>query len=418
MKKIDIDPFKTGGHFGPYGGRYVPEMLQPPLKELEEAYRAARKDRSFQKEYESVLADFSGRPTPLYYAENLTKKLRGAKIYLKLEGMGQTGSHKINNAIGQAILAKRMGKKRLIAETGAGQHGFATATVAAKFGFECEIFMGAKDVKRQRPNVFWMEQLGAKVTPVLTGSRTLKDAVNESIRNWIETMEDTHLLVGSTLSAHPYPVIVRDFQSVIGREVRKQIMKLEGRLPDTLVACVGGGSNSMGLFYPFLNDENVAMVGVEAGGLGLSTGKHAARFSGGKEGIIEGYRSVFLQNKDGQTLPTCSVAAGLDYPGIGPEHAYLKSIDRVKYMVATNKEVISALKTLISTEGIIPALESSHAIAKGMDIAKKSGKDKIVVINVSGRGDKDIFIIAEALKDREWMEFLKMKVSEGYSDEE
>jgi len=413
-KKLIVNPFKTGGHFGVYGGRYVPEMLIPPLEELEKAYQEARNDKSFMEEYHHVLKTFSGRPTPLYFAENLTKKLKGGKIYLKLEGLGQTGSHKINNAIGQALLAKRMGKKRLIAETGAGQHGFATATVAAKFGFECEIFMGLKDMKRQRPNVFWMQQLGATVTPVTTGSMTLKDAVNESIRNWIETMETTHLLVGSALSAHPYPVIVRDFQSVIGKEVKKQLMESEGRNPDYLIACVGGGSNAIGLFFPFLEDESVKMIGVEAGGMGINSGKHAVRFRGGKEGIIEGYRSVFLQNNDGQTLPTYSVAAGLDYPGIGPEHAYLHSLGRVEYQSVTDKEVLEALKTLVSTEGIIPALESSHAVARGIAVAKKSRKDAIIVINISGRGDKDIFIIAEALKDREWIEFLKSKVEEGY----
>jgi tryptophan synthase beta chain len=416
--KYVIDPFTTGGHFGSYGGRYVPEMLRPPLEALEKTYREARRDKSFQKELADVLRTFSGRPTPLYFAENLTKKLKGGKIYLKLEGQGQTGSHKINNAIGQALLARRMGKKRLIAETGAGQHGFATATVSAKFGFQCEIFMGARDMKRQRPNVFWMQQLGATVTPVMTGSQTLKDAVNESLRNWIETMETTHLLVGSALSAHPYPAIVRDFQSVIGREVKKQIMEMEGRLPDYLVACVGGGSNAIGLFHPFLEYENIKMIGAEAGGLGVSTGRHAARFSGGKEGIVEGYRSIFLQNSDGQTAPTHSVAAGLDYTGIGPEHAYLKSMGRVDYQPVTDARVIEALKTLITTEGIIPALESSHAVAKGIEIAKKAKKDQIIVINISGRGDKDIFIIAEALKDREWFEFLEMKVREGFGDAE
>lgn len=340
--------------------------------------------------------------------------MKGAKIYLKLEGQGQTGSHKINNAIGQALLAKRMGKKRLIAETGAGQHGFATATVAAKFGFQCDIFMGEVDVKRQRPNVFWMEQLGATVTPVTTGTRTLKDAVNESLRNWIETVETTHLLVGSALSAHPYPAMVREFQSVIGEEVKKQLKEEEGRLPDYLVACVGGGSNAIGLFFPFLKDESVKMIGVEAGGHGISSGQHAARFKGGSEGIIEGYRSMFLQNSDGQTKPTHSVAAGLDYPGVGPEHAWLHQNGRVRYLPATDKEVLSALKTLVATEGIIPALESSHAVAQGMKIARKAKKDEVVVINVSGRGDKDIFIIAEALGDEEWMNFLKTKVKDQH----
>ena len=409
-KNIRINPFKTKGRFGNFGGRYVPEMLIPALNELEKAYLEAKKDKSFKAEFESVLKTYSGRPTPLYFAENLTRHCGGAKIYLKQEGLGQTGSHKINNALGQAILAKRMGKKRVIAETGAGQHGLATATAAAKFGFECEIFMGATDIKRQRPNVFWMEQLGAKVSPVTTGSMTLKDAVNEAIRNWIETLDTTHFLIGSVLSAHPYPVIVRDFQSVIGREALAQIKQLEGRLPDYLVACVGGGSNSIGLFYPFLQYDNVKMIGVEAGGLGLNTGKHSARFAKGREGIIEGYRSLFLQDKDGQSLETHSVAAGLDYIGVGPEHAYLNSTGRVKYINATDEEVLKALRLLIKTEGIIPALESSHAVAKGIELAKHLKKNQIIIINVSGRGDKDIFLIAEALNDKEWISFLKSKV--------
>jgi tryptophan synthase beta chain len=411
--KLIIDSIKTGGYFGDYGGQYVPEMLIPPLLELEEAYKDARNDKSFKKEFMHTLKTFSGRPTPLLFAKNLTKKTGGAKIYLKLEGQGQTGSHKINNAIGQALLAKRMGKKRLIAETGAGQHGFATATVAAKFEFECEIFMGLKDIKRQRPNVFWMEQLGAKVTPVTTGSMTLKDAVNESIRNWIETIDTTYMLTGSALGPHPYPIMVRDFQSVIGEEVKKQIKEFEGKNPDYLIACVGGGSNAIGLFHPFLESEDIKMIGVEAGGMGINSGKHAVRFKGGKEGIIEGYKSIFLQDKDGQTKETHSVAAGLDYPGIGPEHAYLQSIGRVEYLHATDKEVLNALKMVISTEGIIPALESSHALAKGISIAKELPKDKIMVINVSGRGDKDIFIIAEALKDKEWIKYLKLMSKNG-----
>ncbi|MBN2041989.1 MAG: tryptophan synthase subunit beta [Spirochaetes bacterium] len=408
-----INPFKTKGYFGDFGGRYVPEMLIPALDELEKAYLDALKDKSFQQEFEHILKTYSGRPTPLYFAENLTKRLKGAKIYLKQEGLGQTGSHKVNNAIGQALLAKRMGKKRLIAETGAGQHGLATATVAAKFGFECEIFMGLTDIKRQRPNVFWMEQLGAKVTPVTTGNMTLKDAVNEALRNWIETLDTTHCLMGSVLSAHPYPVIVRNFQSVIGKEVITQIKQAEGRLPDYLIACVGGGSNSIGLFYPFLDFDNVKMIGVEAGGLGISTGKHSARFAKGKLGMIEGYRSLFLQDKDGRSRETHSVAAGLDYIGIGPEHAYLHSIGRVSYTSATDKEVLEALKLLIKTEGIIPALESSHALVECIKVAPKLGKDKVIVVNVSGRGDKDIFIVAEALKDKEWTEFLRDKIKEA-----
>jgi len=412
-KKYTVDAFKTNGKFGKFGGRYVPEMMIPALDELEKSYLEAKKDPLFLKEFNYILKTFSGRPTPLYYAANLTKKIGGAKIYLKLEGQGQTGSHKINNALGQALLAKRMGKKRIIAETGAGQHGFATATAAAKFNFKCEIFMGQVDIERQRPNVFWMEQLGATVTPVTSGSQTLKDAVNESIRNWVENIETTHLLVGSALAAHPYPSMVRDFQSVIGKEVKKQIKEETGKAPDYLVACVGGGSNSIGLFYPFLEDENVKLIGAEAGGLGIKEGKHASRFSGGKDGIIEGYKSIFLQNKDGQTQPTHSVAAGLDYPGIGPEHAYLQSLGRAKYIPVMDKEVIAALKELIATEGLIPALESAHAIAAGINIAASCSKDKIIVINVSGRGDKDIFTIADALKDKKWIEFLKSKVEKN-----
>ena len=420
MKKnpFHIDPFKTGGRFGPFGGRYVPEMLLPALKELEKAYLQARRDPLFRREFMETLRNYSGRPTPLYFAENLTRRLGGARIYLKQEGLGQTGSHKINNAIGQALLARRMGKKRLIAETGAGQHGFATATVAAKFGFDCEIFMGLTDMKRQRPNVFWMEQLGATVTPVTSGTMTLKDAVNESIRNWIETLDTTHLLVGSALSAHPYPAMVRDFQSVIGREVKDQLKKMEGRLPDCLIACVGGGSNAIGLFHPFLNDESVRMIGVEAGGLGLSSGKHAVRFKKGRQGIIEGYRSIFLQDPDGQTIPTHSVAAGLDYPGVGPEHAYLHSIGRIEFMHATDRKVLEALRLLIRTEGIIPALESSHAVAAAIEIAGSMPKKSIMVVNISGRGDKDIFLIAEALRDREWISFLESKVSGSRSRED
>ncbi len=411
--KIIIDPFRTKGRFGKFGGRYVPEMLIPALDELEKTYKEAKGDRKFQAELKAVLKNYSGRPTPLYFAENMTRHLKGAKIYLKQEGLGQTGSHKINNALGQALLAKRMGKKRLIAETGAGQHGLATATVAAKFGFECEIFMGLTDIRRQRPNVFWMEQLGARVTPVTTGSMTLKDAVNEAIRNWIETLDTTYFLVGSALSAHPYPVIVRDFQSVIGREALSQIREQEGKLPDYLIACVGGGSNAIGLFHPFLKYNKVKMIGVEAGGLGINSGMHAVRFKKGKEGIIEGYRSVFLQDRDGQALSTHSVAPGLDYHGVGPEHAYLNSIGRVTYEYVTDAEVIDALKLLVKTEGIIPALESSHAVAKGIGLARRLDKNKIIIINVSGRGDKDIFLIADALGDSEWISFLESKVREA-----
>lgn len=416
MKKYSVDSFRTGGHFGPFGGRYVPEMLVPALEELERSYLEACRDETFQREFENLLRTWSGRPTPLYFAGNLTDKLGGAKIYLKQEGLGQTGSHKVNNCIGQALLARRMGKKKLIAETGAGQHGLATASVAARFGFECEIFMGELDVARQRPNVFWMQQLGAKVTPVTYGTRTLKDACNESLKNWIENLDDTYLLVGSALSAHPYPGMVRDFQSVIGREVRSQIMEIEGRLPDCLIACVGGGSNSIGLFHPFLEDETVEMIGVEAGGYGVESGKHSARFQGGRLGIIEGYKSYFLQDPDGQTLTTHSVAAGLDYAGIGPEHALLHDLGRVQYVSATDSEVLQALKFLMKTEGLIPALESAHAVVEAIRRAPGMARDRIMVVNLSGRGDKDIFIVAEALKDSEWLEFLRRKVEAGYDE--
>ncbi len=415
MTEFRTDSFASGGHFGEYGGRYVPEMLIPALQELEQAYLEARRDPGFVAEFERLLRDYSGRPTPLYFAENLTRQLGGAKVYLKQEGLGQTGSHKINNVLGQALLARRMGKRRLIAETGAGQHGLATATVAARFGFACEIFMGELDVARQRPNVFWMQQLGAKVTPVTDGTRTLKEAVNASLKHWIEHLEDTHLLVGSVLSAHPYPSIVRDFQSVIGREVRAQLREQEGKLPDVLVACVGGGSNSIGLFHDFLNEPRVELVGVEAAGFGVESGRHSARFQGGKVGIIEGYKSYFLQDQDGQTLTTHSVAAGLDYAGVGPEHALLHDRGRVRYTSATDSEAMEALKTLIRSEGIIPALESAHAVAETIKLAPRLGPEKIIVCNLSGRGDKDIFIVAEALRDQEWLEFLRRKVEAGYA---
>jgi len=417
MKRYIIDSFETAGHFGPYGGRYAPEMLIPALEALEKAYIEAKENSSFMAEFEKLLCTYSGRPTPLYFAENLSRKLGGARIYLKQEGLGQTGSHKVNNAIGQALLARRMGKKRLIAETGAGQHGLATATVAARFGFECEIFMGELDMKRQRPNVFWMEQLGARVTPVLYGTRTLKDAVNESIKNWIENLETTHLLVGSVVSAHPYPTIVRDFQCVIGREIRQQVMEREGRLPDCLIACVGGGSNSIGMFYPFLEEQGIGMVGVEAAGLGIESGKHSARFQGGRKGIVEGYKSFFLQDEDGQTMTTHSVAAGLDYAGIGPEHAWLHDLGRIEYTHATDRETLEAFKLLMKTEGLIAALESAHAVAEAVKRAPRMRSNQIIVVNLSGRGDKDIFIVAEALKDKAWLEFLKDKVKEGYGDQ-
>lgn len=398
------------GHFGVYGGRYAPEMLIPALVELEQEYLKAKSDPKFEKEFFDLLHEFSGRPTPLTYAENLTKYLGGAKIYLKNEGLNLSGAHKITHCIGQAILAKRMGKKRIIAETGAGQHGMAVATVAAKFGFECVVFMGEVDVMRQRPNVFWMQQLGAKVIPVTYGSRTLKDAVNAALKEWIATVQDSHYILGSTVGPHPFPSINRDFQSVVGAEIKKQILKKEGRLPDYAIAATGGGSNAMGMFYRFLKNTSVKLISVEAGGGGVrKIGEHAARFHGGRPGVIEGYKSMFLQDSDGNIAPTHSVSAGLDYPGVGPQLAYLRDKKRVEFTYATDKEVLKAFKLLARLEGIIPALESSHAVAYAIKLAPKLPKNKIIVVNLSGRGDKDIFIIAEALKDPEWNEFIQSK---------
>ena len=407
--KFDAD---ESGHFGSFGGRYAPEMLIPTLVELENAYNKAKKDPAFEKEFFYLLKHYSGRPTPLYFAENLTKKFQGAKIYLKNEGLNLTGAHKITHCIGQALLAKKMGKKRLIAETGAGQHGVAAATVAARFGFECVVYMGEEDVKRQRPNVFWMQQLGAKVISVTHGTKTLKDAVNAALKDWITNVKTSHYLLGSTVGPHPFPSINRDFQSIVGYEVKKQIKELEGRLPDYLVACTGGGSNSMGLFYRFLQDKSVKAIGVEAGGKGVHKyGGHAARFSGGKVGVVQGYKSYFLQDNYGNLIKTHSISAGLDYAGVGPQLAYLHEKKRVSFVSVTDKEVIKAYKLLVKTEGIIPALESAHAVAYAVKLAPTLPKDKIIVVNISGRGDKDIFIVAEALKDREWFEFLKDKVT-------
>lgn len=399
------------GHFGKYGGRYMPEMLIPALEELEIAYEEAKGDPAFKREFEYHLTTFSGRPTPLTFAANLTKKLGGAKIYLKNEGLNITGAHKITHCIGQALLAKRMGKKRLIAETGAGQHGLATATVAAKFGFECTIYMGEVDIKRQRPNVFLMEQLGAKVVPVSFGQKTLKDAVNAAVKDWIENVKDTHFLLGSALGPHPYPTMNRDFQSIVGKEIKKQLQEVEKTTPDYVIACVGGGSNALGAFSVFLNDKKVNLVGVEAGGRGKKIGENAIRFPengrGGSVGVVEGYKSYFLQNSDGQLQKTYSISAGLDYPGIGPELAKLHDSGRVKFVSATDKETLEAVKVLASTEGILPALESAHAVAYALKIAPTLDKEKIIVINLSGRGDKDLFILAKALKDEKFMEFLK-----------
>lgn len=393
------------GHFGKYGGRYVPEMLIPALEELEETYEKAKKDKTFKKEFEYYLKTFSGRPTPLTFAKNLTKKLGGAKIYLKNEGLNHTGAHKITHCIGQALLAKRMGKKRLIAETGAGQHGVATATVAAKFGFSCIVFMGEVDIARQRPNVFLMEQLGAEVIPVNFGSKTLKDAVNSAIKYWIENVEDSHYVLGSVVGPHPFPTINCDFQSIVGKEIKQQIKESEGKLPDYIIACVGGGSNAMGAFNKFLK-EKVTLIGVEAGGKGKKIGEHAVRFPTGSIGVIEGYKSYFLQDKDGQLQPTHSISAGLDYPGVGPQLSFLHDSKRVEFTSVTDQEALDATRILAHSEGIIPALESAHAVAYVIKLAPKLSKEKIIVINLSGRGDKDIFILAKAFKDKKFYQFL------------
>ena len=405
------------GRFGPYGGRYVPEMLRPPLEDLTAAYAEAKNDPAFTREFERLLATFSGRPTPLYHAERLSAMLGGARIYLKQEGLGQTGAHKINHCLGQALLAARMGKRRLIAETGAGQHGLAVATVAARFGLECTVYMGEVDVRRQATNVFWMRRLGATVVPVAEGTRTLKDAVNAAMKDWMWNAADSYFLCGSALGPHPYPLIVRDFQSVVGRETRAQILEAEGRLPDLLIACVGGGSNALGLFHPFLDDGGIAMIGVEAGGRGTDTEAHAARFAGGHVGVIEGYKSYFLQTPDGQVRPTHSVSAGLDYAGIGPELAYLHDAGRVAFASATDAEAIDAFTTLMRAEGIIPALESSHAVAHALKAAPNLPRDSLIVVNLSGRGDKDIFIVAEYLNDRDWKTFLKDMAEGKYRNE-
>ena len=382
------------GRFGSFGGRYVPETLMPALLELEQAYAQARKDRKFKAELTAYLKTYVGRPTPLYFAERLSRKLGGAKIYLKREDLAHTGAHKINNSIGQALLARRMKKQRIIAETGAGQHGVSVATVAAMFGLSCEIYMGTEDMERQALNVFRMRLLGAKVTGVDAGSRTLKDAINEAMRDWTTHVQHTHYILGSVLGAHPYPMMIRDFQSVIGRETRRQIMAVEGRLPDYLVACVGGGSNSIGLFYPFLRDRRIKMVGVEAGGLGTASGKHAARFAGGRPGVLHGTMTYLLQDDDGQVNLTHSVSAGLDYAAIGPEHSYLHDSGRVVYTSATDDEAMAAFDVLAREEGIIPALESAHAIAEVVKLAPTLPKRQVIIVNLSGRGDKDVNQVA------------------------
>jgi len=381
------------GYFGSYGGRFVPETLMPALQELEAAYAASKKDSEFHEELTLLQQTYIGRPTPLYFAKRLTADLGGAKIYLKREDLAHTGAHKINNAIGQALLAKKMGKQRLIAETGAGQHGVATATGAALVGLECEIYMGSEDIARQSLNVFRMRLLGAKVHEVTIGSRTLKDAINEGLRDWTTNVRTTHYVMGTVFGPHPFPVMVRDFQSVIGREAKKQIRAVESRLPDYLIACVGGGSNAMGLFFEFLNDD-VKMIGVEAGGRGIAMGEHAARFAGGSIGVLQGTKSYLLQDDDGNVLGTHSVSAGLDYAAVGPEHAFLKESGRVQYSYATDDEALAAFHNLAMTEGIIPALESSHALAEAMMLAPKLSKSEIIIVNLSGRGDKDVQHVA------------------------
>lgn len=385
------------GHFGPYGGRFVPETLMGPLLELEEAFRAARKDPSFQAELDDLMRNYSGRPTPLMRARRLESHLGRGRIYLKREDLNHTGAHKINNALGQILLARRMGKKRVIAETGAGQHGVATATVAALFGMECEIYMGTEDMRRQSLNVFRMRLLGAKVTAVDAGSRTLKDAINEAMRDWVTNVEHTHYLLGSALGAHPYPWMVREFQSVIGRETRTQILECEGRLPDLLVACVGGGSNAIGIFHPFLGDSGVRMLGVEAGGRGSALGEHAARFRGGRKGVLQGTLSFVLQDENGQIALTHSVSAGLDYAAVGPEHSLLHDCGRVQYSSISDEEALEAFQLLGRLEGIIPALESAHAVAEVVRIAPEMKPDTLIVINLSGRGDKDVNQVSELL---------------------
>ena len=387
----------ANGRFGVFGGQYVPETLMPLVHQLDAAYRAAKTDVDFKAQLDGYLQHYVGRPSPLYFAERLTQHYGGAKIYLKREELNHTGSHKINNCMGQILLAMRMGKTRIIAETGAGQHGVATATVCARFGLPCVVYMGAVDVERQKPNVFRMNLLGAEVRPVTSGSATLKDATNEALRDWVTNVEDTYYLIGSVVGMHPYPQMVRDFQSVIGTEVRQQIMEVEGRLPDALVACVGGGSNAMGLFHPFLNDEAVRLYGVEAAGEGVATDRHAAAINGGRPGVLHGSLSYLLQDAEGQVTEAHSISAGLDYPGIGPEHSWLHDVGRATYLTATDRESLDAFKLCAQLEGILPAIESAHALARLDQVVNDVGKDGIVVLNLSGRGDKDVAAVAAYL---------------------
>ena len=401
-KQIPVDPVAGRlpdalGHFGPYGGRYVPETLMAALEALDEGYEAARQDPTFQEEVNYTFRQYVGRPTPLYFARRLSECLRGPRIYLKREDLCHTGAHKINNTVGQVLLARRMGKRRVIAETGAGQHGVATATVAALLGLECEVYMGTEDMRRQALNVVRMRLLGAKVTAVDSGSRTLKDAINEAMRDWVANVETTHYVLGSVLGAHPYPRMVRDFQAVIGQEARRQILEAEGRLPDCLIACVGGGSNAMGLFHTFLEDQAVRMIGVEAGGLGITSGRHAARFAEQTIGILHGTRSYVLQDADGQIRITHSISAGLDYSGVGPEHSYYHDRGRIEYTSVTDADALEGFRLLCETEGIIPALEAAHAAAYLANVAPEFGRGQCVILNLSGRGDKDVEVAAQGL---------------------
>ncbi|MGE5517237.1 MAG: tryptophan synthase subunit beta [Bacteroidota bacterium] len=387
------------GHFGIFGGRYVAETLMPLILSVEQAYAAAKADPAFEQEFRALLANYVGRPNPLYFARRLTEAWGGAKVFLKREDLNHTGAHKINNCIGQILLAQRMGKKRIIAETGAGQHGVATATVCALFGLQCVIYMGATDIERQAPNVYRMKLLGAEVRPVTSGAATLKDAMNDALRDWVTNVADTYYLIGTVAGPHPFPTMVRDFQSVIGEEVRAQIMATEGRLPDSLVACIGGGSNAMGLFHPFLDDASIRIIGVEAAGHGIPTGKHAASLTGGRPGVLHGNRTYLLQDGDGQITEAHSISAGLDYPGIGPEHSWLHDVGRVEYVSVTDTEALAAFQQTTRLEGIIPALESSHALAHAAKIAGGLPKDHLMVISLSGRGDKDVNTVARALGD-------------------
>ncbi|AXE66122.1 tryptophan synthase subunit beta [Hyphomonas sp. CACIAM 19H1] len=387
----------ANGRFGEFGGRYVAETLMPLILDLEREYRAAKQDPAFKAEMDDLWTHYVGRPSPLYFAERLTEHFGGAKIYFKRDELNHTGAHKINNCLGQVLLARRMGKKRIIAETGAGQHGVATATICARFGLDCVVFMGETDVERQKPNVFRMRLLGAQIVPVSSGTGTLKDAMNEALRDWVTNVDDTFYCIGTAAGPHPYPEMVRDFQSIIGKEARAQILEREGRLPDAVMACIGGGSNAIGLFHPFIEDEGVRLIGVEAAGHGIETGEHAAALNGGKPGILHGNRTYLLQTDDGQIIDAHSISAGLDYPGIGPEHAFLRDMGRAEYLSCTDQEALDAFQLCTRLEGIIPALEPSHAIARVGEVAKELGKDGLLILNMCGRGDKDVFSVAKAL---------------------